>query len=86
MNKSESIKYLDKIINGSKSIIDSIDDGKSINTEKAIRASMTNSILLAECIKYILDEIVEDNYSFSNNTSKSNNELDNLMNMLGIKK
>lgn len=39
---------LEKIINGSKQIIDAIDSGKNINIERCIKAAMINSILLAE--------------------------------------
>jgi len=62
MNKADSIKYFDKInvvLRGSKSIIDVIDLGKEFNRDKAIKASLLNSISLAECLKEILKEIVE---------------------------
>jgi ribosomal protein S26 len=88
MNKSESIKYFDKlnkVINGSQKIIEAIDNSSTINPEKAIKASMLNSILLAECLKEILKDIVIDDYEYSN-SKKDNAGLDDLMNIFGIKK
>jgi ribosomal protein S26 len=88
MNKSESIKYFDKlnkVINGSQKIIEAIDNSSTINHEKAIKASMLNSILLAECLKEILKDIVIDDYEYSN-SKKDNAGLDDLMNIFGIKK
>jgi ribosomal protein S26 len=85
MKKSESIKYFDKlnkIIKGSKNVIDQIDSSSSINHEKAIKACMLNSVLLAECLKEILKDIVVDDYKGSNTDDEA---LRNLGNMFGFK-
>jgi ribosomal protein S26 len=61
MKQSDSIKIFDKlnkVINGSKSIVENINNSSSINHEKAIKASMLNSILIAEALKDILRDIV----------------------------
>lgn len=52
------IQKLNKIINGSQQIIDTIDADKEINTKKAIRAAMLNNKLLAEEMKTIIGELV----------------------------
>jgi len=85
MKKSESIKYFDKlnkIINGSKNVIDQIDQSSSINHEKAIKACMLNSVLLAECLKEILKDIVVDDYKAS---SKDEDMLKTVGDLFGFK-
>jgi len=87
MKKSDSISHLNKlnsIINGSKNIIDSIDQGKTINIEKSIKASMLNSIKLAEELKYIITQLTVDDYK-SNPNSNDDDAVANLMHMFGMK-
>jgi hypothetical protein len=44
---------LEKIIKGSRQIIDAIDSGKNVNVQRCIKAAMINSIVLAEeILKY----------------------------------
>jgi ribosomal protein S26 len=85
MEKMKSVPILNKlnkVINGSQSVIEAIDNSSSINHEKAIKASMLNSILLAEILKEILKELVEDDYI---NNPSSNKAVNDLMNMFGMK-
>ena len=87
MEKMKSVPIFDKlnkVINGSKSIIENINNSSTINHEKAIKACMLNSILLAEALKDILKDVVEDDYVPNNRNSDDN--LDTLMNMFGMKK
>lgn len=65
MKQSESIKLFDKlnkVINGSKTIVDTIDSDSKINQNKAIKASMLNSISIAETLKEILKDIAVDDF------------------------
>ena len=87
MEKMKAVPIFDKlnkVINGSRSVIDNINNSSTINHEKAIKACMLNSILLAEALKDILKDVVEDDYVPNNRNSDDN--LDTLMNMFGMKK
>lgn len=78
MEKMKSVPIFDKlnkVINGSKSIIDSINNSSSINHEKAIKACMLNSVLLAEALKDILRDIVVDEKYNSNDPMSMFNEM-----------
>ena len=52
---------LNTVINGSQKIINAIDGGLPISTDKAIRASMKNSIALANTLKNIISSQVRTN-------------------------
>jgi len=54
-NKKQCFELLNTIEKGSKQIIDVIDTGKKINMEKAIRAAMSNSIILVQQLKMIIN-------------------------------
>ena len=64
MEKMEAVKYFDKlnkVIQGSQSIIDALDSDKEINIKKCIRASMLNSQIIAiEFKKYIQSQVKPD--------------------------
>ncbi len=48
---------LNKVIKGSLTIMNNIDAGKNINTEKALRACFLNTKLLADTLKTIVFEL-----------------------------
>ena len=87
-NYEQSIKKLEKVIAGSKQVIDVVDDKRvNINLEKCIRACMSNSIILAEELKNIIENEY-DYYSDENKSSASNSSDENvdvLKNLFGFK-
>lgn len=76
---------LNKVINGSNKIIESINNSSTINHEKAIKACMLNSVLLAESLKEILRDIVEEDYVRNPSSGSSDKTVNDLMNMFGMK-
>lgn len=88
MEKMKSVPIFDKlnkVINGSNKIIESINNSSTINHEKAIKACMLNSVLLAESLKEILKDIVEEDYDYKPKGNKDDDTLNNLMVMFGMK-
>jgi len=87
MDKMEAVKHLDKlnkVINGSNQIIETLDSGKDINILKCIRATMISQSILATELKFVIDSMVDkSNY---NSAKYDNDAMKNLGDIFGFNK